>query len=66
MAVENAMFAENKTRSIYFSFRVSGSLKSKIPSSVENVTCIETVAIWLLLNLPAVRECLELPSQLCI
>lgn len=61
MAVENAVFAENKARSIYFSFRVSGSLESEISSSVENVTCIETVAVWLLLHLPAVAVCCGCP-----
>lgn len=63
MATENALFAENKTRSIYFSFRVSRSLVSKISSSVENVTCIETVAIWLLLHLPAVAGCCGCPLR---
>lgn len=54
MTVENAVFAETKTRCIHFSFGVSGSLESKISSSVENMTCMATVAIWLLLHLPAV------------
>lgn len=40
-----------------FLFRVSGSLESKISSSVENVTCVETVAIWLLTHSPAVAVC---------
>lgn len=62
---------KNKTGFIYFSLRISESLESKVSSSAENVTCTETVAIWLHLHLPVavLRSCcplscaFEQPSQ---